>query len=255
MATSTHRLQFATLAALSLFVVGGCRDVESNRQDSEPGHGASAPTPGADTATVLETLEADPYTYVQIEVDGEPTWFAGPKVAIAVGDTIEVPSQEMLMRDFPSKTLGRTFEEIYFVGELVPVGKSGGAAAAAGAKPAEVTDATSATESSAAPAAMELPDGGVTVAGLFELGKAASGQQVVFRGRVVKSNANILGKNWLHVQDGTGAAGTNDITVTTADTADVGDTVLVRGTLVADKDFGAGYAYDLMVEEASVTVE
>jgi len=65
----------------------------------------------------------------------------------------------------------------------------------------------------------------------------------------------IMGKNWLHVQDGTGGPGANDLTVTCATTAKVGDIVLIRGTLVIDKDFGAGYKYDVMIEDAQITVE
>ena len=64
-----------------------------------------------------------------------------------------------------------------------------------------------------------------------------------------------MGKNWVHVQDGTGGSGTNDLTVTTNATAAVGDTVLVRGKLGADKDFGFGYKYDILIEDAALTVE
>ena len=64
-----------------------------------------------------------------------------------------------------------------------------------------------------------------------------------------------MGKNWLHIQDGTGAEGTNDLTVTTSGTAKVGDTVLVSGVLVTDKDFGYGYKYAVLIEDAQVTVE
>jgi hypothetical protein len=78
----------------------------------------------------------------------------------------------------------------------------------------------------------------------------------VFRGKVVKTNPNIMGKNWLHVRDGSGAEGTNDLTVTTAGTApNVGDTVVVKGTVALEKDFGMGYQYDIIVEDAEVTVE
>ena len=64
-----------------------------------------------------------------------------------------------------------------------------------------------------------------------------------------------MGKNWIHIQDGTGEAGANDLTVTTSAEANTGDTVLISGTLATDKDFGYGYAYDVIVEEAEVTVE
>jgi len=99
-------------------------------------------------------------------------------------------------------------------------------------------------------------DGGLTVAEVFEGKDQLAGQPVVVRGRVVKSNPDIMGKNWLHVRDGSGAEGTNDLTVTTAGAVpNVGDTVVVKGVLSLDKDFGMGYQYDVIVEDAEVTVE
>jgi hypothetical protein len=98
--------------------------------------------------------------------------------------------------------------------------------------------------------------GGRTIAEVFAERDQLAGQVVVFRGKLVKANANIMGKNWLHVRDGTGAEGTNDLTVTTIDLLpNVGDTVLVTGLLEVNKDFGMGYRYDVIVENAEVTVE
>ena len=81
--------------------------------------------------------------------------------------------------------------------------------------------------------------------------------RVAARGKVVKFNANILGTNWLHIQDGSGSAAdaSNDLLVTTAAEADIGDTVVVTGNIALDKDFGAGYSYPVLMEDASVTVE
>jgi len=85
---------------------------------------------------------------------------------------------------------------------------------------------------------------------------ALGGQKVTVRGKVVKVNAGIMNTNWLHVRDGSGAEGTNDLTVTTAGTVPgVGDTVLLTGTVALNKDFGMGYSYDVIVEDAEVTVE
>ena len=99
-------------------------------------------------------------------------------------------------------------------------------------------------------------DGGKTIAELFAEKDQLAGQQVVVRGKVVKSNPDIMGKNWLHLRDGSGAEGTNDITVTTAGAVPaVGDTVLVKGSVSLNKDFGMGYVYDVIVEDAEVTVE
>lgn len=101
------------------------------------------------------------------------------------------------------------------------------------------------------------PEGGQTVNDVFVQRQALSGKPIKVRARVVKFNAAIMGKNWLHLQDGTGdvAQKTHDLTVTTSATAKVGDLVLVEGTLTLDKDFGLGYRYDLIVEDAKVTVE
>ncbi len=98
-------------------------------------------------------------------------------------------------------------------------------------------------------------DGGNTIAEIYERKGDLAGQEVVFRGKVVKFNAGIMGKNWIHLQDGTGGEGTNDLTVTTDGFAEVGDTVVIRGTAALDKDFGYGYKYGLIVEDAQVTVE
>jgi len=99
-------------------------------------------------------------------------------------------------------------------------------------------------------------EGGKTIAEVFAEREQLAGETIVFRGKVVKTNAGIMGKNWLHIRDGSGAEGTNDITVTTTEVLpNVGDTVLVTGVLQLNKDFGMGYQYDLIIEDADVTVE
>ncbi len=80
-----------------------------------------------------------------------------------------------------------------------------------------------------------------------------SGKQVAFKGKVVKVNNNIMKKNFLHIQDGTGKEGTNDVTVTSAQTANVGDMVSIVGKVALDRDFGAGYVYPLIIEDAAIT--
>lgn len=100
-------------------------------------------------------------------------------------------------------------------------------------------------------------EGGQTVAEVFAGGDALAGQTVKVRGKVVKVNADIMGKNWIHVRDGSGSEGTNDLTVTTSTDVlpAVGDLVVVDGTVALNKDFGMGYKYPVIVEDAQVTVE
>ncbi len=99
-------------------------------------------------------------------------------------------------------------------------------------------------------------DGGQTVAEVHAAKDELKGETVLIRGKIVKVNAGIMGKNWLHVRDGSGGEGTNDLTVTTVDVLPaVGDTVVVSGPLSLDREFGMGYAYPLIVEDAEVTIE
>jgi hypothetical protein len=92
-----------------------------------------------------------------------------------------------------------------------------------------------------------------TVADLYKNKASLAGKTIRVQGKVVKANNGIKGYNFLHLQDGTGAAGTNDLTVRSKQTASVGDQVVISGTVVVDKDFGAGYFYPLIIEEATVS--
>jgi hypothetical protein len=84
-----------------------------------------------------------------------------------------------------------------------------------------------------------------------------AGQQVSLRGKVVKYNEGILGWNFIHLQDGSGDAGdgSNDLTVTSKATTAVGETIVVTGNVILDKDFGAGYTFPVLVEDATIAAE
>jgi uncharacterized protein YycO len=91
-----------------------------------------------------------------------------------------------------------------------------------------------------------------TVAAL-NLNKAAlAGQTISAQGKVVKVNNGIMGRNFVHVQDGTGDANSNNLVVTSKQTAKVGDLVTISGVAVVNRDFGSGYSYPLLIEEASI---
>ncbi|MDY0108393.1 MAG: hypothetical protein RBT60_00460 [Candidatus Krumholzibacteria bacterium] len=94
--------------------------------------------------------------------------------------------------------------------------------------------------------------GGKTVAEVWAERAALVGGEVAVRGRVVKFLPGIMGKNWLHLRDGTGDQDTNDLTVTTQATVQVGDLITVRGKIAVDRDFGAGYRYQVIMEDAAV---
>ena len=91
-----------------------------------------------------------------------------------------------------------------------------------------------------------------TIEALYQEKADLSGHQVQLHGKIVKVNNAIMNRNFLHLQDGTGKEGKNDLTITSQDTAEVGDEVIVTGTIAVDKDFGAGYTYPILLEQATV---
>ena len=91
-----------------------------------------------------------------------------------------------------------------------------------------------------------------TVAALYENKATLAGKKISAQGKVVKVNNDIMGRNFVHLQDGTGSDKTNDLLVTSKQTAKVGDQVVISGTLVLDRDFGSGYAYGMLIEDATI---
>lgn len=210
---------------------------------------------------VVETMNAGGYTYVSVKQEGgQNVWAAAPQTTVVVGDNIRFDGGAP-MPGFHSKTLDRTFEQIFFVKGLHQADASAAKAPVAAAPTTAVANQDSMGDDigAARVKAGEIAkaSGGQLVADLFSKKGELSGQKIAVRGKVVKFSANIMGKNWLHLQDGSGdaAANTHDLTVTTQDNVAVGDTVMVRGSLATDVDLGAGYSYPVIVQEAQVTRE
>ena len=209
---------------------------------------------------LLESMDAAGYTYLRIKTDSGEQWAAVRETKVKKGDVVTVNAQ-MTMKGFESKTLKRKFDSIVF-------GTMGGGndappasmASAGQAQPAANPMGTAVQHMTAGTAnvgdvKVDKAPNGKTVADTFAAKDQLKDKPVVIRGKVVKFLSGIMGKNWLHLRDGSGSGdkGDNDITVTTNDVAAVGDVVTVAGTVRIDKDFGAGYRYPVIIEEAKVT--
>ena len=216
--------------------------------------------------TVLETMNASRYTYARIDTGTEKIWVAGPMAEIKVGDSVCVGAG-ILNKEFHSKTLNKTFDEIRFVDAIMKGNgdsscKTGAVAAVKGmpeghpAVGGGMGMPGGAAAGSVVVGTIDRAEGGKTVADVWA-GKAdLSGKKVAVRGKVVKANASILGRNWYHLRDGSGTdKGDNDLVVTSKDLANGGDVVTASGVVGIKKDFGAGYKYELIVEDAALTVK
>ncbi len=199
---------------------------------------------------VVETMNSGGYTYVNLEKDGNTIWVALPGAEVTVGQEISC-APGMVMNDFQSKTLNRSFDTIVFSSGILGGRSNGTDSKAKGSKGVEA-----AAEKKAETIQVEKASGSdaYTVAELHEKSTDLNTKSVTVRGQVVKVSPEIMGKNWIHIQDGSGnaAEGTNDILVTSQELPSVGDIVTVQGTLSRDKDFGSGYKYAVIMEEAHI---
>lgn len=256
----------------------GDANASSEVKEAKTSAPAAAQAPGNLNGTVLETMDSGGYTYLQLDTGAGKPWIAVPQAKVAVGDKISC-QPGMVMKNFSSKTLGRTFDSIVFSGGIAGATKAphaamgqgamgGGGdsfasavAAEGGAAPASQVQAAGSGGSVGAIApASEIKvekasgDNAYQVADAFAKKDELNGKTVRFKGQVVKFSPMIMGRNWVHLQDGSGdpMSNTHDLVLTTGATVKEGDVVIMEGVLTANKDFGAGYKYDAIIEEAKI---
>ncbi len=193
---------------------------------------------------VLEVKDVQSYTYLRLKTKDGETWAAVNKTPVSKGAQVTLDNV-MVMHDFKSQTLNKTFPTILF-GTLAgaPGSSTGmGSASTGQTKPAADVHVDKARGANA-----------YTVAEIIAKSSELKDKPVLVRGKVVKYNPEIMKRNWVHVRDGSGsdAAGTNDLLVTTANQTRVGDVVTAKGIVRINKDFGAGYAYKVLIENATL---
>ncbi len=194
------------------------------------------------TGEVVESRDVQGYTYLRIKTASGETWAAVPTSVVKLGSQVGI-ANPVTMQNFESKTLNKRFDKIVFGQILDPL-----------AKPAAPPSAASASAPAITTVAKAVGPEARTVAEVVTGKAGLKDKTVLVHGQVVKASTGILGKNWLHLRDGSGsaAAGTHDVLVTTLDNAVVGDIVNARGKVRTDVDLGSGYAYAVLIEDASL---
>ena len=251
---------------LTIFLLSACEQKKTDKPKSSAvktastSNNAPAKTPEYIFGKIKETMNSGGYTYLLLENKGEETWVAIPATSVKAGEEVMV-TPGVPMHNFMSKTLNRTFETIIFSSGIV--GDKGNSPAMARMPGPASMPGMEKHKGRRMPAMVkgitvtERPEGAVTVSSLYAEPKSFADKTVTVKGKVVKVSPKIMGKNWVHVQDGSGSEENRDydITVTTMDLPATGDTVVVTGTAHANRDFGAGYKYDMIIEDARVVVE
>lgn len=200
---------------------------------------------------VLEVKNVDNFTYLRLNTSAGEYWAAVIKAQVKKGDTVTIENA-IVMENFESRSLKRTFKKILF-GTLGGASKSAPSSSTLGASFATIPG-KKLDKINEAPISKASGANAMTVEEIVTQAAKLKGKPVVVRGRVVKYSAEIMGKNWIHLRDGSGspADDTGDILVTTTNKANVGDVVTVKGVVNTNQDFGAGYAYKVLIEEATL---
>jgi hypothetical protein len=193
---------------------------------------------------VIEVIQASNYTYVKVKENLAETWVAVTKQEINVGDVFYYDNA-LQMNNFKSKDLDRTFDEIYFVSQIsktpITSEKMGGGMPAHSGK-VETQKLSTVT--------LDKAKGETTIADVFKKRTEFIANEFEIRGIVVKINKQVMGKNWIHIQDGTDFKGQFDLTITSQDLPEMNHEVTFKGKLSVNKDFGSGYRYDVIMEDA-----
>ncbi|MBX2876316.1 MAG: SH3-like domain-containing protein [Saprospiraceae bacterium] len=192
---------------------------------------------------VKEILNTEKYSYLQVEEQGKEFWVAISKRAVKQGEIYQYKGG-LLKKNFFSREFNRVFETVYLVSNIWEKAERPSSA---------LEEATARINGGQSLPNLEVEKiepsaGAISLAKLFGNKNAYNGKLVKIRGKCIKINPMIMGRNWVHIQDGSGQA--LELTVTTAEVLRLGDIVSLEGIITLDKDFGAGYRYDIIMEKA-----
>jgi len=197
---------------------------------------------------VQEILQVKSYTYLFVEEGTSKKWLAVPSFEAKVGETYFYKGG-MPMSNFKSKELNKTFESVLFLSDIYknPIDK----------EDTTFKHSTNIESKKVTPSinkkltlSLERTNGEVSIADLLKNKETYEGKTVKIKGKVTKFNSQVMSKNWIHLQDGSEYNGDFDLTITTNAEAKVGDIITIEGTVYLNKDFGYGYLYAVIIENA-----
>jgi GW (Gly-Tryp) dipeptide domain len=189
------------------------------------------------TVTIVEVLPTVKYVYLKVKEGNEVFWIATNKMPVTIGGTYFYRGG-LLKTNFESKEHNRVFDTMYLVSSLVESDHSH-----------QINPGDSKTSPPVSSKEVEVK-GSVKIADLVANPKKYAGKTIQISGRCVKVNPNIMGRNWVHLQDG--SKDEYDLVITCDTQIPVGHTITMTGKVVLDKDFGAGYQYAILLEDGKL---
>lgn len=233
------------VSILSLAILIAFTSCENATQTASTTTTTEVPNSYDYSALVQEVLQTSSYTYCRVLEGTVDYWIAIGSMEVAVGQTLYY-NQGHEMKNFHSRELDRDFPSVFFIQDA-STDPAGNAAVTTlqGQTPMKPEIVRSEFD-------VEKAEGGITIAELYKDAANYAGKTVKIKGYITKFNEGIMGRNWAHMQDGTEFDGNFDLTVTTLEVVNVSALVTFEGVIAIDKDFGAGYAYSVIMEQAKI---
>lgn len=228
-------------------LVGSCNSkptvVEAVKSETN-----QAAAPGSDNmeshkVKVDEVLQTKKYTYLRVTEGTSNYWIAISKADVSVGDNV-MYTGGLKMHGFKSTELDRIFEDLLLVSNISRAGDSGSKSLFENMAQDEPTESPTASQK------IKPVKGAIKIDELLGNPKKYEGKEILVTGRCIKINHQIMGRNWIHIEDGSGK--NKELTITTQDVLKPGEVGVFEGTVSLDKDFGAGYRYELILENAKL---
>lgn len=190
-----------------------------------------------------DILQSTKYTYLHVTEAGKKFWIATSKTEAKKGQTYMYKGG-LMKTNFESVEFKRTFDTIYLVSHVISAMEHPGGQLSGVSSPPVLAEGDKTTTTLDVKDAVKLSD-------LMANKSKYDGKTITISGECVKANNGIMGRNWLHIQDGSKEKGKLiDLTVTTNIKLAVGSTAVLKGKITLNKDFGSGYRYDVLMEEA-----
>lgn len=232
-----------SLVVVSFLLLFACGEKEQPKVENTQSDMNTTPSTALHTVKVEEKTDASNYSYLKVSENNKEYWIAVPQMDVKPGETVSY-SKFMEMKNFKSETLNKTFESVLFVDD-----------AKKGDGNQSISSAHSNVVSGKDPSIKVEPlKDGYTIESIYGKKSSLVNKVVKVKGVVVKVNPDIMGTNWIHIQDGTGKEGTYDLLITSDTVPSVGKTIIAEGTVLSDKDFGAGYFYPVLLDKSKITI-
>lgn len=243
------------LLIISFIFLISCKSAEEKKQEE-------LLKLGIHTILVKEVLQTSQYTYIRFQEIGNPEnkdidtlWCAVSSIDTKAGETLYYKGG-FAMKQFQSKELGRSFNEILFIDDISKTNDfvKKEIAAVPSHQQMESTDSAMVGKPKIEKLEVKVDKvaGGISIAELYANKTKYEGKTVKIKGQVTKFSPEIMEKNWVHLQDGSEADGKFDLTITTKETVKVGDIVIFEGKIALNKDLGYSYFYEVLLEEAKI---